>query len=550
MNGADAFLEALRSHGVDTLFGLPGSTEAPLLEALRQAGDIRYVLSLHEGVATAMADGYARASGRPAVVGLHTTVGTMNGMSQLFNAARDGVPVVMTAGHKDRTVLAEDGFCSFPDLAALLRPFTKRSHQTLSAEQIGPDLARALTAATAPPAGPTFLAVPEDLMAAPLERPLKAAQLPGVAHRFPPACDPAQLEAAARLLLSARRPLMVLGTAAASAAEPARQLAQELGMAVVVAELTDLARATYPTDSPEFLGAYGDQEEALEGCDLVLAAGCRMFYPFSARLRPRWPAGARLLHVHPDPSLLGVNLPTELAVAAEPSGFLEGVLRACRALGPGPGAAPEGRSWLDELARKRAASLGRELDASRGHAPTAVADLAAELKRVVPVGSLLVEEGVRASRLILRHLGIPREGELWRSSGGALGWGLPAAVGAKLAQPDRPVVLLVGDGTLHFSVQALWTAVAEKAGLVAVVLDNGGYLAVKRAIENMLGVAEDPREHPGTELPGIDHLAAARAYGARAVAATSASEVSEAVREGLAEGGVHVVVAPVARIRP
>ncbi len=550
MNGAEAFLEALRSHGVDTFFGLPGSTEAPLLEALRQAGDIRYVLSLHEGVATAMADGYARASGRAGVVGLHTTVGTMNGMSQLFNAARDGVPVVMTAGHKDRTVLAEDGFCSFPDLAALLRPFTKRSHQTLSAEQIGPDLARALTAATTAPAGPTFLAVPEDLMAAPLERPLDATKLPGAAHRSRPACDQTQLEEAARLVLSARRPLLVLGTAAATAVEPARQLARQLGMAVVVADLTDLARATYPTGSPEFLGAYGDQAEALEGCDLVLAVGCRMFYPFSARQSPRLPAGARLLHVHPDPSLLGLNLPTELAIAADPGLFLEGVLRACLTLEPSPPAASERRSWIEEMARTRSAALDRELDASRGRAPTAVSELAAELKDVMPTGSLLVEEGVRASRLILRHLGIPRDGELWRSSGGALGWGLPAAVGAKLAQPDRPVVLLVGDGTLHFSVQALWTAVIEKVGLVAVVLDNGGYLAVKRAIENHLGVAEDPRAHPGTELPGIDHLAAARAYGAKAVAAGSASEVAAAVREGLAEGGVQLVLAPVARIRP
>ena len=550
MNGAEAFVETLRSQGVDTFFGLPGSTEAPLLEALRKAGDIRYVLSLHEGVATAMADGYARASGRAGVVGLHTTVGTMNGMSQLFNAARDGIPVVMTAGHKDRTVLAEDGFCSFPDLAALLRPFTKRSHQTLSAEQIGPDLARALTQATAAPAGPTFLAVPEDLMAAPLEHPLDVADLPGAARRSPPACDQEQLEEAARLLLSARRPLLVLGTAAASAVDPARRLALELGMAVVVADLTDLARATYPTSSPEFLGAYGDLEGALQGCDLVLAAGCRMFYPFSARLHPRLPVGARLLHVHPDASLLGVNLPTELAIAADPGTFLEGVLRACRALRHGTGAATGRQSWLAEVARKRSAELGRELEASRGHTPMAVAELAAELQRVVPPGSLLVEEGVRASRLILRHLGIPRGGELWRSSGGALGWGLPAAVGAKVAQPDRPVVLLVGDGTLHFSVQALWTAVAQKVGLVAVVLDNGGYLAVKRAIENLLGVAEDPREHPGTELPGIDHLAAARAYGAGAVAAASAAEVAEAVHEGLRGGGVQLVVAPVARIRP
>src|ERR1035437_10484965 len=110
MNAAQGFVRTLHGWGVATFFGLPGSTEAPLLEALRADGGILYVLALHEGVAVAMADGYARASGKPGVVGLHTTVGTMNGMSQLFNSARDGVPVVMTAGHKDRIVLSEGGF--------------------------------------------------------------------------------------------------------------------------------------------------------------------------------------------------------------------------------------------------------------------------------------------------------------------------------------------------------------------------------------------------------------------------------------------------------
>ncbi|HUY96361.1 MAG TPA: thiamine pyrophosphate-dependent enzyme [Verrucomicrobiae bacterium] len=138
---------------------------------------------------------------------------------------------------------------------------------------------------------------------------------------------------------------------------------------------------------------------------------------------------------------------------------------------------------------------------------------AAELGRVLPRGTIVVEEGVRASRVLFRHQGVPAGGEIWRSSGGALGWGVPAAVGAELAAPDRPVVAVVGDGSLHFSVQALWTAAAHRTPLVVVVLDNGGYLAVKRAVENLLGVAMDPRTHPGTEIHGIDHGAVAAGPG-------------------------------------
>lgn len=551
MNAAEAFVATLRAWGVDTFFGLPGSTEAPLLEALRQDGRVRYVLGLHEGVAVAMADGYARASGRPGVVGLHTTVGTMNGISQLFNSARDGVPVVMTAGHKDRGVLAEDGFCAFPDLASLARPFTKSSHQSLTPEQVAPDLARALLAATAPPTGPSFLAVPEDLMAAPLPSQLDPAALPGVSSGIRTGTPgEEELLKAARLLLGSRRPVMVLGTFAAGAGAAAARLAARAGLAVVAADLTDLGLIDYPSDGPGFLGAYGDATEVLDGCDLVLAVGCRMFYPFSSPTRPQFPSAARLVHIHPDAEEIGRRLPTEVGLAADPSSTLRLLLDACQRLEPGMESAGERLRALEPLARSRSERLGAELERSRGCEPAAVAEVAAAIGAVLPEGTVLVEEAVRASRTVFRHCGVPAKGELWRSSGGALGWGLPAAVGAKLARPERPVVLLVGDGTLHFSVQALWTAVAQATPVVVVVLDNGGYLAVKRAIENHLRLPFDPRPHPGTELPGIDHVAAARAYGAEGVEARSASEVAEAVATGLAGDRVRLVAVPVARIRP
>ena len=550
MNGAEAFVATLRAWGVDTFFGLPGSTEAPLLEALRADGGIRYVLALHEGVAVAMADGYARASGKPGVVGLHTSVGTMNGMSQLFNSARDGVPVVMTAGHKDRFVLSEDGFCAFPDLPSLLRPFTKSSWQSLTAEEVAADLSRALLAATAAPRGPAYLAVPEDLLEAQLGTPFDAQSLPSL-RSLSRAPEPVHddLAAVAERLLTARQPVMVLGTEAASAARAAAELAAEVGLAVVAAELTDLAAFSYPTADPHYLGFYGEDPAVLEGCDLVLAVGGRVFFPFSNRSRPRMPPGATLIHIHPNPAQLGRRLPTDLGVVGEPQAVLEGLLRECRSA-PGQAAREARELSLAHLREARTAAISQELAAARDGRPAAVADVVSELSRVMPKGIILVDEAVRASRTAFRHGRVPEAGEIWRSTGGSLGWGLPAAVGAKLARPDRPVVLLVGDGSLHFSIQALWTACVQDAPVVVVVLDNGGYLAVKRAIENLLSVPRDPRLHPGTELPGIDHLAAARSYGAHGVLAHTAQDAAGAVEEALSKNRVEVVVVPVAQIRP
>ena len=550
MNGADAFVATLRAWGVDTFFGLPGSTEAPLLEAIRAEGSIRYVLGLHEGVAVAMADGYARASGRPGLVGLHTTVGTMNGMSQLFNSARDGVPVVLTAGHKDRYVLSEDGFCSFPDLASLLRPFTKRSWQSLVPEEVASDLARALLAATTPPQGAAYLAVPEDLLGAPLATPWDLAALPAVRHRSATGTpSPVELTQLAELLQGARKPVMVLGTAAVRASRAAAQLAAEVGIAVVAAELTDLAAFSFPAADLNYLGVYGEDPAVVEGCDLVMAVGCRVFYPFSNRLRPKLPPGAQLVHIHPDPAELGRRLATDIGVAGDPEAVLEGLLAACRGADHAQ-ANQSRRQSLAQLQEVRRAAIASERNAAREGTPAAVSTVVAEVSRVLPQGTILLDEAVRGSRALFRNGGVPKGGEIWRSSGGSLGWGVPAAVGAKLASPDRPVVLVVGDGSLHFSIQALWTAVVQKAPVVVVVLDNGGYLAVKRAIENLLAVAEDPRTHPGTELPGIDHVAAARAYGAHAVTASTPEEAAAAVEDALAQQRVELVAVPVARIRP
>src|SRR5260370_35276749 len=166
-SGAEVFTGVLTGAGVDTIFGLPGSTEASLLEEVRAGDALRYVLGLHEGAVVSMADGYARVTGRPGVVGLHTTVGTLNGASQIYNAYRDYSPVVVTAGHKDAAVLSEDGFCAHPHLPDVVRPFTKWAHQTLSGGELGRDLWRAPPAGVTPPVGPRRPAGPADLLPGP-----------------------------------------------------------------------------------------------------------------------------------------------------------------------------------------------------------------------------------------------------------------------------------------------------------------------------------------------------------------------------------------------
>ena len=552
MNGAEVFADVLTRAGVDTVFGLPGSTEAALLETLRGCQDLRYVLGLHEGAVVSMADGYARVTGRPGVVGLHTSVGTLNGASQIYNAFRDGSPVVVTAGHKDRTVLSEDGFCAHPHLPEAVRPFTKWAHQTLSAAELGGDLWRALHLAMTPPAGPSYLAIPEDFLRGPV--PENAPPPPVTNTALWPATGGATVPtgaacaAVASALAAARWPVIVVGSEARGCARQLRAIADLLIAPVLCTDFTDLADLPFPTADPRYLGLYGEDPAVLEGCDLVFAVGARVFYPFSAGRHPRLPDGAHLVHVHPGAGQVGVRVPTVAGITADPAGALRALLPHLRpAADPALTTARRARLSALRAARQQAK---RAENGPADAVPLRVEHVAAELNEVLPPDVIVVDEGVRSSTRLLRHLDISDGQLLLRSSGGALGWGVPAAVGASLGQPGRPVVAVVGDGSYHFSVQAIWTAVQQQAQLVVVVLDNGGYLAVKTAIERYLNVPLDPREHPGTRLPGIDHARVARGYGASGMSAEHHGETAAAVKEALDAGGVHVIAVSVAEVRP
>ncbi len=555
MNAADAFVATLHAAEVGLVFGLPGSTEAALLEALRADGGLRYVLALQEGAAVAMADGYARTSGRVGVVGLHTTVGTMNGMSQMFNAYRDGSPVVVTAGHKDRRVLAEDGFCAIPDLASLLRTFTKWSWQSLSADAVASDLARALRVAAAPPPGPTYLAVPEDLMGEPLMDHTPAPAVwpvpAGLSHDLVQWPDPAVVRRAATLLLSARRPLLMLGSAAAGAASPARALAVMLEMPVVAADRTDLSILPYPLSDERYLGAYGEEPDVLADCDCVVAVGCRLFFPFSDRRRPQLPPGARLIHVYPDAGRVGWSARPDVALVADAGPALEAFAEAVAALGGLEARArAERAAHVAALGRTRRERLRAVRESAPAGPPISLPRFAAELGRVLPPDAIIMDEAVRSSTAIMAHCPIPEGVVIYSTSGGSLGWSVPAAIGAKLARPERPVLALVGDGSFHFTAQAVWTAVREHAGTVTIVLDNGGYLAVKRAIESHLGAApQEGHPHPGTAIPALDHAGVAAGYGARATAVHHPEEIAPAVKAALDAGAPSVIVVPVEEAR-
>lgn len=523
----EASLEVFRAHGMTTVFGNPGSTELPMLSELPD--DFRYVLGLQEAAVVGMADGYAQATGRPALVNLHTAPGVGNAVGALVNAASNGAPLVVTAGQQVRPMINLEALLANPDATTLPRPTVKLSLEPARPADVPAVLARAVHVATSPPWGPVFVSVPMDDWDAVLDPTTEPAGLVAarrVHQRAAP--DPVGLDALVEALDGARAPAMVVGgdVDATGGFHDAVALAERL-RATVFAPPSD-GRVGFPTDHPQFRGALpmaiAPVAEALDGFDVVLVVGTAVFryYPYvpGAFL----PEGTRLLHVTANPDQ-AARAPMGDAVVADPTLTLRALLDR---VGPGPDRAPPPPA--QELAAPQPGGNGR----------LSAEEVFTVLAEEWPEGGVLVNEAPSHRAIAQARVPLSRPGSSYFTASGGLGFGLSAAVGVALADPSRPVLAAIGDGSLQYTVQALATAASLQVPVTVLVLDNCEY-----AILKWFAAREQTPKVPGLDLPDLDHLALARGYGVPAETVGSVEELRAAVRRGVAGPGPRLVHVPV-----
>jgi benzoylformate decarboxylase len=543
--GADVLLDVLRSEGVRHIFGNPGTTELPLMDALAGVDDIRYVLALQEASAAAMADAYAQATGRPSFLNLHTIVGLGNAAGNLANALANNSPIVVTAGQQDERHLAEDPFLS-GDLVELARPLTKWAHEVRGPDELGAMLRRAFRDALAPPAGPVFLALRMDH----LQRPAKAPPPRSLVDHGAVAGSLDQL--VDRLCaVPAGQVALVLGgeVARSGAVEAVAELADALGATAFGAPL--VGATTFPAGHPLSGGMLpltrAEMQTALAPYRVVLALGAD---PFQAVLHtPEDPvaAGTVVLQLSADPLALGRTFPVQLG--------LTGDLRATvEALTPLVAA----RQDADAAAAAREAGARRHAQASeRWHAradagedadPMDPAAAARAVMTALPPETPLVNEAPTAGAFARAFHAADLPGTYYFARGGGLGWAMPAACGVALARPDAgPVACVVGDGATMYSPQALWTAASLRLPVVFVVLDNRGYEILRDTLDGWQGRSARTGTYVALELdePRLDFPALAAAMGVPARTARTVTEVRTAVTDALAAGGPHLLHLPI-----
>ena len=536
ISGRRAFLELLKQQGVTHVFGNPGTTELQLMDAFAVEHDIKYVLGLQEAALMAMADGYAQASGRLAVINLHAAPGLGNAMGMLYDAMKANAPVLVTAGQQDLEFVVEEPVL-VTDLPTLARPFVKWAAEVTRLEDLPRMVQRAVKTALAPPTGPVFLSLPGDILKA--EADLDLLMPTRVAPRIRGDAD--AVAAAADLLAKAERPIVIAGdTVAQSHALAELAALVETIAAPVYVEFVPNS-ASFPASHPLYRGAITRSQagvrEMLDRHDLLFSVGGDLFsWSLPSKTQPM-PPGMPLIHLDTDPWQIGKNYPAQVGIFGDPKATLPDITAAVRTrmtAGAKTSATARLRAMTDAAKNERDALVAkaRALAAKTPVQPLALLEA---IGAMLPKDAVVLEEVLSSAPGARSLINSNDPQSFFGLRGGGIGWSLPAAIGVKLALPDRPVVSLTGDGSALYTAQGLWTAAHSRVPVTWVIFNNTSYRILKQRVLAMRGAAEQTDTFVGMELndPPVDFVGMARSFGIKAERAKTVKEATDLLAESL-----------------
>jgi len=511
--------EVLRKLGLNVIFGNPGSTELPLLRDM--PSDFKYVLGLHERVAAGMALGYSLAKGQPVFVNLHSIASAGNGLSAIVDAWHNQTPLIITTGQQDRRHLLAEPFLSGRP-SEVVKPYVKWSYEPLHSEDVPAAIARGYYLATQPPTGPVFLSIPMDDWThecLPVEvRKIEQTVLP----------NPHALDEVVRAIDASQNLAIVVGA----------QVEQDHGWQETVALAEHLnanvyqdpisPRWTFPRTHPLFRGgllpAQKPLADQLSSYDTIVVLGAPIFlyyaYVPGSTVRP----GTQLFQItnssnHASAALAGTSIVGNTAASAR---YL--------------------RARAGARARSGSSSPAAPSQPNADY-PITPAYFFSVLNRVMPRDAIICEECPSAKGDLDRYIQLDQPGSFYSVPNGILGFGLPAAVGLQMGNPQRRVVCPVGDGSFQYSVQALWSAVQNNAEVIFIVLRNGDYSALK----SFCDFTQVGRNVSGMDIPGIDEVKIAQGYGMTALAVDRPEELEPALQEAFASRGPRLLSVNVAK---
>jgi benzoylformate decarboxylase len=546
MRGRQVFFETLLNHGVDRIFGNPGTTESPLLDSLLDYPQIEYIVHLHEGVAAGAANFYAQASGKTAFVNLHVAPGLGNALGMIYGALKNNSPMVVTAGQQDTRLRLRDPVLGH-DLAAMAAPVTKWSVQVETADELGPILQRAFKIANEAPAGPVFVALPINVMeqetAVPVGKP---------GHSFAATRpDPAGIAAMTRLLLASTNPAIVAGddVARAGAVGTLVTLAEKLGAAVWFEGLR--GRNSFPTDHASARGtlafdAPGVAKQFADN-DLVLMVGGPFFEEVWYAPGSPFAPGTKVLQIEASPSRLAYNFVLDAGVVADVGAGLAAldVALATVADKDFDAAAAKRNAALQALKVSDAAAQKARVEKAWARTPTSMARAMAEIRAGTPKDAIVADETITANLDLFKTFTFAGTDDYYSGRGGGIGQGLAGAIGVAVAEPKRPVLCLSGDGSSMYSIQALWTAAHHDLAIVFVILANREYRVLKHNIDAYRArfdvKSNKPYMHMDLGGPTMGFVDMAKGMGVAGTYVAKADDIKASVAAAFKTGKPHLI---------
>jgi thiamine pyrophosphate-dependent acetolactate synthase large subunit-like protein len=539
MIGAFAIIDVLTQWPVEYVFGCPGTTEVPVLEQLSSDRPPRFILTTHESVAVAMADGYSRVTGGPSIALIHTTVGLSNALAHLFGARLGYSPVVILNGLKPRLIHGRRGFTTSPNPLEIVAPYVKWAWEVKSRGSLREDLVRALKESVSSNGGPVYLGVPQDIMEQ--EQDEESENWAAIANAFVihPAVRPAQcvIQGMADMLTSSHRPVILAGNEVGrrKGVDCLVKLSETVNAAVLSEDRLASEINAFPTKHPNYVGIMSIPLLQRLAPDVMLVAGGRMFLEFEPRGNLPLGSQCRVIHVHFDSRELADRYPYVFNVVADIRELCNDL---CALIPPASPVALD-KWWAVRKGNSTShtlPSLARQVE------PLSVRSVLEVVGNFIQPNDIVVGDAVTSAEAVLSE--IPRFDELsylTNASSGSLGWGIPASLGVTLALPNRHVWAIVGDGTVHFALPALFTAKKYALNVTVIVLNNQSYAAVRAAYQRRGRTLVEAEGLVGTSLEGVYYAQIAQGFGWKAQRVETWYELENALKTARERSGPFLI---------
>jgi benzoylformate decarboxylase len=546
MRGGQVFMDGLVAHGVDSIFGNPGTTENSLLDRLIDTPQITYYVALHESVAVCAASFYAQASGKTGIVNLHVAPGLGNGIGMMYGALKANSPIIVTAGQQDTRMRMREPLLSH-DLVAMAEPVTKWSAEPRSADEIGPMLRRAFKVANEPPRGPVFMSLPVDVME---QETVIGASTSGDL-KYGSLADAAGIRQLVSMLTSSSQPAIIVGDDVATEGATAAliDLVEQSGASVWQQGLR--TQVSFPNTHSNYRGRLPFEaagiRKMLANHDLIVLLGGSFFEEIWFDQERALPDSAAVVQLESNYHRVALNFTPNLGLVGGLRATLEQLVTDLKSTENASfaAAATDRNNQLatDQQAAQSAASerLQRQGDAL----PMTPARAIYEMSQVLPEGTIVVDETITASLEVASQFDYNHPGDFFSGAGGGIGQGIAGAIGVQVAQPDRRVLALSGDGSAMYSVQAFWTAVHHQLPIVFVILANREYRILKHNLDiyrqRFDAPSNKPYPHMDLTSPVLGFPALAQGMGMQAEVVSDPNAIAAALERAFATNAPYLI---------